>query len=371
MRPSFTRLIDSLPATVPFVGPETLERRRGRPFQARVGANESAFGLSPKAQAALTAEIGRASWYCDPEHFELRGKLADSLGVTPANLVIGEGIDGLLGVIVRSFLEPGQTVATSLGAYPTFNYHVQGYGGRLEFAPYTADCRNDIDGLLAAAERANAKLLYLANPDNPTGTFLGRTEIARLLEALPADCLLVLDEAYVEFAPAGDRPPVDIADPRVIRLRTFSKAHGMAGLRIGYAVAHAEIIAAFDKVRLHFGVGRLSQVAAAASLEDPAFIAAVVDQVAEGRRDYEALAAELRLPCIPSLTNFVAFDLTTPERSQRMVALLEERGVFVRRPGVAPLGRFVRISVGTPAERACVATALRDALATLDAAAGY
>ena len=365
MTAKFARVLGELAPMTPFVGPETLERRRGRVFDTRIGANESAFGLSPKARAALAAEIERASWYCDPEHFELREKLAAGLGVGLRNLVIGEGIDGLLGLVVRAFLDPGEAVVTSAGAYPTFNYHVLGHGGRLVFVPYRADRRNDLAALVSTARRESAKLVYLANPDNPTGTFLPRAAVEQALAELPAGALLVLDEAYAEFAPPGELPPLDVDDPRLIRLRTFSKAHGMAGLRVGYGIATADLVAAFDKIRLHFGVGRLSQVAAAASLDDPGFADSVVRRVAEGRRAYQDLARVHQVETIPSLTNFVAFDLETPEASERMVALLDARGVFVRQPGVAPLSRYVRVTVGTAEARASFAAAFADALKAL------
>jgi histidinol-phosphate aminotransferase len=365
MTAPLNRILAELPAVVPFVGPETLERRYGKPFTARLGANESAFGHSPKAQAAIEAELARIAWYCDPEHFDLRGKLAERLGVERDNVMIGEGIDGILGVIVRAFLDPGDSVVTSLGAYPTFNYHVNGYGGRIAFVPYGSDHRNDLEGLLTAARETGAKLLYLANPDNPTGTFLRRAAIEDLLAALPPDCLLLLDEAYVEFAPADEVPPIVAEDPRLLRLRTFSKAHGLAGLRLGYAIGARETLASFDKIRLHFGVGRLSQIAAAASLEDPGFVAEVVRQVAEGRRHYEAIGRAHNLGSIPSSTNFLAFDLASEARSERMVELLGARGIFVRRPAVTPLGRFVRVTVGTLPEREAFATAFAEALPAL------
>jgi len=361
----YSKIVSQVPAMTPFVGPETLERRRGVAFDLRLGANESAFGVSPKAKAAMAAELDRVSWYCDPEHFELRERLAAALGVAMDNLVVGEGIDGLLGTIVRAVTDPGDAIVTSAGAYPTFNYHVTGYGGRLEFVPYRADCHNDLDALLEAARRTSAKLLYLANPDNPTGTFLGPAAVGALLDRLPDGCLLVLDEAYAEFAPADRIPPIDAGDPRLIRLRTFSKAHGLAGLRVGYAIASRRIVAAFDRIRLHFGAGRLSQIAAAAALDDPDFAAGVVRQVAEGRRDYEALARDLGLVAIPSLTNFVAIDLASAQAAERLADLLDEADVFVRRPGVAPLDRFVRVSVGTPEERAGFAEAFEDALGAL------
>lgn len=362
MPPAFSTTLQNMPAMTPFVGPETLERRRGAPFRVRVGANESAFGMSPKALAALTAEAARSNWYCDPEHWDLRSALAAQAGVTEGNVIVAEGIDGVLGIIVRAFTDPGDVIVTSAGAYPTFNYHVLGYGGRLEFVPYRDDCHNDLEALVDRARETGAKLLYLANPDNPTGTFHGRAAIEEMIATMPENCLLLLDEAYAEFAPAGELPPVDAEDPRVIRLRTFSKAHGMAGLRVGYGFTTVENIDAFNRIRLHFGVGRLSQIAALASLGDPDFAAGVVRQVAEGRTDYEALGRELGIVTQPSLTNFVPFDFETGANSDRMLALLDEAGVFVRKPGVAPLDRFVRVTVGTADERAAFTEAFRAAV---------
>ena len=354
-----------MPSIVPFVGPETLERKRGAAYQTRIGANESAFGAAPSVLAALQREMSRSAWYCDPEHHDLRQKLATTMAVQPQNLVVGEGIDGLLGLIVRAFLNPGETVVSSLGAYPTFNYHVAGFGGRLALVPYSQSCHNDVDALLAKARQTKAKLLYLANPDNPTGTFLGRGVIEQILANLPDDCLFVFDEAYVEFAPQDGLAPLDVSDPRLIRLRTFSKAYGLAGLRVGYGIAHERIIADFNKIRSHFGVGRLSQIAATASLDDPQFIASVIAQVAQGRSDYEDLADRLGLNKIRSLTNFLAIDLESEARSRKMVELLDQRGIFVRRPAVPQLGRFVRITVGQTEERARFCAGFESALKEL------
>jgi len=365
MTARYADTLRNMRAMTPFIGPETLERRRGRRFRYRLGANESNFGMSPKALAALEAEAERSYWYCDSEHWEVRSRLAALLGVKLENIVVGEGIDGVLGVIVRAFTDPGDVIVTSHGAYPTFNYHVLGYGGRLEFVPYRRDCRNDVEALAERARATGAKLLYLANPDNPTGTFLGHDAIGHLLERMPDGCLLILDEAYAEFAPASDLPPMDAEDPRLIRLRTFSKAHGMAGLRIGYGIAPAEMIDAFNRLRLHFGVGRLSQVAAAASLDDPEFAASVVADVAHGRAEYEALGVELGIPTLPSMTNFVPFEFRDGAESDRMLALLDERDVFVRKPGVTPIDRFVRVTVGTASERAGFAEIFRDSVGVL------
>lgn len=354
----YSRLVGALPAVVPFVPPEAFERRLGHPIKIRIGANESAFGPSPKAVAAIHAGAERISWYCDPEGFELRAALAQHHGVARENIGLGVGADDILSLAVRCVIDPGDPVVMSHGAYPTFAFHVNGYGGKFVTPPYR-DFKNDAAALANAAAKHSARMVYLANPDNPTGSWLAADEQLAILKQLPAGAVLVLDEAYSDFAPPGSLPTIDPEDERVIRVRTFSKAHGMAGARVGYAIASKAIVASFDKVRHHFGVSRLSQEAALASLGDQAFIAGVARQVAEGRRDYAALAERLGLTALPSSTNFVAIDMGSGDRARATLAhLLEDESVFLRMPGVAPLDRLIRVTVGTPPEREGFAAAL-------------
>lgn len=359
--PRFTALVAGLPASIPFVGPETLERRRGTPFRARVGANESAFGCSPRAAEAMRAAIGTVAWYNDPEAFMVREAIARRHGVSLGEVLLGAGIDEMLGNVVRMLVAPGTPVVTSLGAYPTFNYHVAGFGGALEAVPYRDDTP-DLDAMLDAVRRTGAPLVYLANPDNPMGTCHRAEDVRTFVAALPADTLLVLDEAYVEFAPPEVTWPMAADEPRLVRMRTFSKAHGMAGARVGYAVAPRETITGLNKIRNHFGVNRIAQAGALASLADETFVASVVEQVRVGRDDYHALARRLGLPSIPSATNFVCIDVGGGDRARAILARLQDDGVFVRMPGVAPLDRCIRVTVGTPQERRVFAEAFEAAL---------
>ncbi len=362
-RPALTALAAELPATVPFVGPEAQERARGRSFRARIGANESGFGPSSKAVAAMRAAATDVWKYGDPENHDLRAALAAGLGVAAGNVAVGGGIDGLLGLIVRLYVEAGQPVVASLGGYPTFNYHVAGYGGRLVTVPYVDD-REDLDGLLAAVRRENAPLLYLANPDNPMGTWWEADEISRLIEALPETTMLVLDEAYGETAPASAIPPLDVSRPNVLRMRTFSKAYGLAGMRCGYAVGETEAVRAFDKVRDHFGMCRMTQAAALAALEDRQHLAKVLDDVAASRARIGRIAAENGLSCVPSATNFVAVDCGGDGAlALRVLQGLIERDVFVRKPAAPVLDRCIRVSTGPAAEMDAFAEAFPQALA--------
>ena len=355
----FTRLVAGLPATVPFVAPEAIVRQTGRPLALRLGANESTFGPSPRARDAMRAAVEHIHYYADPENYELRAALAALYGVGVEHIVVASGIDDLLGLVVRGFLDSDEVAVTSLGAYPTFNYHVAGFGGRLERVHYHGD-RNDLQGLADVARRTHARLVYLANPDNPSGTWHTAPDLLAFVERLPANCLLLLDEAYADFAPANALPPLDVADPRVLRLRTFSKAYGMAGARVGYALGEPGIIAGFEKIRLHFGVNLVAQAGALASLADSDYLQSVVAAVAEGRREYETLARELALSTIPSATNFVTIDTGSNARARAFHAVLAERDVFIRMPGAPPLDRCVRVTVGTPPERAAFAAVARE-----------
>jgi histidinol-phosphate aminotransferase len=358
-----TPLAASLPPTVPFVGPETQERAMGRPFAARIGANESVFGPSPKAIAAMAASAATCWRYGDPEIHDLKAALAAHHGVRPANVSVGEGIDGLLGNLVRLMVAPGTPVVTSAGAYPTFAYHVAGFGGQLVTVPYRDDAE-DPEALLLAARKAGAPLLYLANPDNPMGSWHGGARIAEMIARLPGGAVLCLDEAYADFAPPEAIPPLDVAEPRVIRMRTFSKAHGMAGARIGYALGHPELIAAFDRVRNHFGVNAIGAAGAQAALVDRAWLARVVAEVAEGRRRIGEIAAASGLRTLPSATNFVAVDCGRDGGFARAVLDgLVARGIFVRKPLVAPQDRCIRVTVGRAADLDAFAAALPEALA--------
>lgn len=336
----------ALPSTVPFTGPEALERRSGIPFRARLGANESLFGPSPRAIAVM-ADAAKGAWmYGDPENHDLKQALAVHHGVTPAHIAVGPGIDGLLGLICRLTLEPGTPVVTSLGAYPTFNFHVAGYGGALTRVPYRGE-HEDPQALVSAAQSTGARLIYLANPDNPMGSHHPAHVIEDMVANLPDHALLILDEAYADLAPPGAVPQIPADHPQVIRMRTFSKGYGMAGARVGYAITNPDLALAFDKVRDHFGMSRISQAGALAALADQDWLKAVQDQTLAARARLSAIARDNGLRPLPSATNFVTIDCGRDgDFARRVLAELGVLGVFIRMPGVAPLDRCIRISLG-------------------------
>lgn len=348
---TFTSQVDALPASVPFVGPETLERQRGQSFAARIGANESAFGVSTEAISAMSEALGVSgcSWYGDPENHALRCALAQKHNIDMDCICVDAGIDSLLGLTVRMLMEPGQNVVTSEGAYPTFNYHVAGFGGVLNKVPYLDNHENP-DELLSTGRTKKSRLIYFSNPDNPMGTWHSAETVTDMINGVPEGSTLLLDEAYIDFADDRTAPAIDTSNKNVIRFRTFSKAYGMAGMRIGYAIAHPEMIAGFNKIRNHFGVNRLSQIAALASLKDESFLSSVNDKVKAGRERIYALAQQHKLRTLPSATNFVSLDMESSERAMAMLIELNKHGVFIRMPSVSPLNRFIRVGIGSPDE---------------------
>lgn len=360
--PRISKLVADIPVTVPFVGPEAQERERGRAFRARIGANESAFGPSPRAIEAMRQAAGEQWKYSDPESHELRAAIAALHGIGIENVVIGEGIDGLLGLAVKIAAAREAAVVTSDGAYPTFNFHVAANGSRLIKVPYAGD-REDLDALIAAAKANDAHIVYVCNPDNPMGSWWSAADIMRAVAQVPDGCLMLLDEAYGDTAPAGTMPPIDVSNTRVVRFRTFSKAYGLAGARIGYAIGDASLIAQFEKVRNHYGINRAGQIGALTALRDQEYLAIAVTAIKRARERIGQIARENGLEPLPSATNFVTIDCRRDGAfAKRVLDGLLERDVFARKPGVPPLDRCIRISCGTDADLDMLAAALPRAL---------
>lgn len=354
-------------------GPEQLARRVGRSQLVRLGSNESPYGPPPRAIAAMQEAAYLGHRYGDPSNHALREVLAARHGVKPEQVCVGVGVDHLLGLVVEAWLRPGVTPICSLGVFPTFDMHVNAAGQPSRKVPYRVllpgeggavhgEAAMDLEGLVQAARESGPSLVYLANPDNPTGSSVPWSRVVKLLDALPPDSLLILDEAYTAFMPPEHRPPESWIDPRVIRMRTFSKEYGLAGLRIGYCLAAEASIKALDDVRLLYGVSRVAQAAALAALDDQPWVDEVVRRLASDR---EELVGWLRgqggfTP--GSCTSFVLLDLGTRARAEQLVGDLLAAGIHIRKPGQPPLDRFVRISVGTPDEMSLLKPLLVEAI---------
>ena len=360
--PRLTPLVESLPSTVPFIGPETLELKRGKPFSARIGANESSFGPAPSVIEAMRQEASEVWKYGDPENYALRHAIAAHHGVKAENVMPGAGVDALLGLVVRQYVQQGDKVINSLGGYPTFNYHVAGFGGTLLTAPYNQD-RPDLDALIEKTRKENPALLYIANPDNPMGTWHEGADIQAFIERIPESTMLILDEAYCETAPASAFPAFELDRPNVLRMRTFSKAYGLAGIRVGYVLGCTDAIKSFDKVRDHFAVNRVAQAAAIAALKDQSYLHDVVSKIHAGRDRIAIVAERHGLKPIPSATNFVAIDCGRDEAfATAILNGLIERDIFVRKPAAPVLNRCIRVSVGVKEQMDLFEAALPEAL---------
>lgn len=365
MPPRLSPLTAGLPETVPFVGPEAICRRSGVATRARIGANENPFGPAPSVLKAMAAAASRSWHYGDPENHDLREAIAAHLGIPFANVMPGEGVDAILGMAVRLFAAPGSTVVTSLGGYPTFNYHVAGYGARLHTVPYDRGHEN-LDGLAETARQTGASMVYVANPDNPMGTWWSAEAIERFIAAVPEDTMIVLDEAYGEFAPPGTLPAIDTGRQNLLRMRTFSKAYGMAGARVGYTIGAAANVSAFNRIRNHFGISNLAQDGAIAALADQVHLKWAVAAVATALEDTAAIVRRHGLSPIPTATNFLAVDCGVDAAfAQSILSGLAERGVFIRKPAGPGLDRCIRISAGTADDRLLLDQALGEVLTDL------
>ncbi len=366
-RPSLAPIAAALPDTVPFTGPETLERRMGQPFLARLGAKESPFGAAPAAQAAMAAALSAGWKYGDPENHDLRHALAGHHGVEPDHIMVGEGIDDLLGLVVRLYAAPGAILVTSLGAYPTLNYHAAGFGARVVSVPYR-DNAEDLTALAAMARRHAAAIVYLANPDNPMGSWHSAEAVETFIDAVRTDTLILLDEAYGEFAPQGTLPALDTSRANVLRLRTFSKAYGMAGLRCGYAIGDRQTIGAFNRVRNHFGVNAVAQAGALAALAAPDHLADVLARTAAARTRIAQIATINGLRPLPSATNFVTIDCGRDAAfASGLLDALARQRIFIRKPMAPGLDHCIRISVGSDLELDLLTQVMPNAIAAVPA----
>jgi histidinol-phosphate aminotransferase len=334
---------------------EELQRELGITNAIKLASNENPLGPSPLALAAAREALAASNRYPDGGAFRLRRALAERAGVTPGEIAVGAGSNELIDLLVRTFCRPGaDEVLTHRHAFMMYGVSCQAHGVAMREAPVLPDLGCDVDALLAAVNE-RTRLVFLPNPNNPTGAYLPRAALERVVQALPPRVLLVVDEAYLEYA--RERPDYAIAEPYrsparplVVSLRTFSKAYGLASLRVGWAIADARVVAYLDRVRMPFNVGTASQEAALAALGDAAHVERSVRVSAEGMAQLAAGLAALPVTVFPSAANFVLVDLR--REAGPVYERLLRRGVIVR--PLRPLGleRHVRVTVGTREENA-------------------
>jgi len=343
---------------------EELEREYGIKGAVKMASNENPLGPSPKAVAALRRSLSKLHLYPDGGCFYLRQKLAKRLSVSPESLVFGNGSDELLVLLVRAFVGAGDEIIIAEPTFLIYEIATQVEQGRAIAVP-VKNFQYDLDEMASRITR-RTKLIFIANPDNPIGTYVDCRKLSRFLKRVPDDVLVVLDEAYCDFAEFKKDYPDSLAlldsGKNVVITRTFSKAYGLSGLRIGYAIARPDVAAALNKVREPFNVNSAAQIAAIAALDDRAFLRRTLRVVSEGRR---FLVNELRrrhLSCVDTVTNFILVDLGRD--AQPIYKGLLERGVIVRPMNSWGLDTFLRVTVGKPADNRRFLKALDDVLSS-------
>ncbi|MFZ5585722.1 MAG: histidinol-phosphate transaminase [Thermodesulfobacteriota bacterium] len=342
---------------------EELERELGISGAIKLASNENPLGPSPKALAAMQAALPGLHRYPDGAGFELRQALAKKFGVAFAQTCIGNGSDEIIEFLARAYIRPGQAALAAAPSFLMYSKLVQVAGGRLTETPLDADYRIDLQAMLAAIT-PDTRLIFLNNPDNPAGTAVSRAQLKDFLDRVPEGVLVVLDEAYIDFASDPDvGQGLDFLDhpTPVVVMRTFSKIAGLAGLRIGYALAPAEVVSAFDRVRQPFNTSILAQVGGLAALDDEEFYRKTRELVWRGLAGFYRCFEELGLFYVPSQTNFVL--VRVGARAPAVADALLRRGVIVRGMTSYGLPEFLRISVGLDAENARFVAEFKDILA--------
>ncbi len=344
---------------------EELERELGISGAIKVASNENPLGPSPKALAAIPAALNQLNLYPDAGGFQLRRALGAKLGVTIDELSLGNGSNDMLYQLVLATCEPSDEVLAHQYGFLSYRLSAQVAGRAFVAAPVTSELAIDVDALIAAIT-PRTKLVVLGTPNNPTGSVITTAQAKRILAALPARALLVLDEAYAEYADAW--PEVDhvdgmalrAQDPRVVVLRTFSKIYGLAGLRVGYAVADKAVCDLVGRVTRTFHVSSLALVGATAALDDADHVAI---SARHARGVIEQMRAEIKGPGVkvyPSLANFVLIE--TGRTAAPIYDKLLRNGVIVRPMAAWGLPTCLRVSVGSAQEMPRVLSALNSAL---------
>ena len=340
----------------PFV---ELARERGITDAVKLASNENPHGPSPKAVEAIRGALAEVSRYPDANAHRLRERLAALLGVTMAEIVQGNGSNELLDLLVRTFTTPSDHVVFAEPSFVVYRMAALAHGVSFTAVPLR-DAVHDLDAM-AKAITPKTRLVFVANPNNPTGTHVGRASLEQFLKKVPPDVVVALDEAYAEYADASDYASalsMRALHERLVVLRTFSKIYGLAALRVGYAIASPEVCDYLNRVRAPFNVGSLGQVAALAALDDAEHVERSRAQNAVGRGRLSAALSSLGFAVTPSQANFVYARAMVPAKG--LYEALLDRGVIIRTFGGLP--DHVRITVGTEQENARLVAALREVL---------
>ncbi|PRS02907.1 histidinol-phosphate transaminase [Bacillus atrophaeus] len=341
---------------------EEVKREYGLDKVVKLASNENPFGCSEAAKEALQQEIEQLALYPDGYSAALRTRLSEHLNVSEKSLIFGNGSDELVQIICRSFLNEKTNTITAASTFPQYKHNAVIEGAEVREIAIRQDGGHDLDAMLAAIDE-NTQIVWVCSPNNPTGTYTAESELLSFLNRVPSHVLVVLDEAYYEYVTAEDYPesiPLLEKHPNLIILRTFSKAYGLAALRVGYGIASETLIRQIEPAREPFNTSRLGQAAAIAALSDQDFIVSCVKKNAAGLKQYYDFAETHGLGYYPSQTNFVLIDFNRP--ADELFQALLQKGYIVRSGNALGFPTSLRITIGTKEQNEEILTILAEML---------
>jgi histidinol-phosphate aminotransferase len=339
---------------------EETKRELGLRSVIKLASNENPIGASPKAIAAMREAITQVNRYPDSQSFYLKARLAAKLKLQASNLVLGNGSDELIDIVIKTFVEDDENIVTANQSFVEYEIISKINNKKCVTVPLK-NFTFDLDAMLRVINN-KTKLVFIANPNNPTGTYVNRTAFERFIRKLPSRTVVVLDEAYDTFIDVKDYPRgIDyIKSGKVIVLKTMSKGYGLAGLRIGYAIADSRYAAYMERTRQPFNVNLVAQAGALAALDDDAFLARTRRVTLNGKKYLYSRLADMGVAYIPSVTNFILIDVR--QDCVDIFKKLLKQGVIVRDMKQYQLDTFIRVSIGTPAENSKFIKALQKIL---------
>jgi histidinol-phosphate aminotransferase len=351
MNRPFQLVPDNIKNLSPYVAGKTINevREAYHPGQiSKLASNENRWGCSPLVPPAIAKAAAEIQNYPDPAARKLKAALAKKHGVSDENILVAAGSESIIAILCRTFFRKDDEAITANATFIGFLVQANIRGISLKKVPVTPDFRFDVDAI-AEAVTDRTKMIYIANPNNPTGTYITKKEFEKLVKAVPDDVIVIMDDAYFEYALEIEDYPhaIDYHFGNVVVLRTFSKAYGLAGLRVGYAIGPKELIKNMNKTKLTFEPDALGQAAALAALEDEEFITKSIHVAKKGKAELYQFFDDHDISYVRSIANFVLLICEDQESAKRMTQAMLEKGVILRRTNMFGLPHCIRITIGT------------------------
>lgn len=337
---------------------DEVKRELGVDQVIKLASNENVLGASPRAIRAIQDYASQVHLYPDGGAYYLKKELAQYMELEPENIIFGNGSDEIISIITRIFIQKGDQAIMGYPSFLMYKIDTQLSRGKIVSIPLK-EFRLDVYRILEAVN-PRTKVVFISNPNNPTGTIIGQKDMEELLQGLPSHVIIVCDEAYREYVDDPEYPDTLSwirGDKNIIVLRTFSKIHGLAGLRLGYGIARKEIISILNRARPPFNVNSLAQIAARASLQDTEHLEKSKNLVREEKEFLYKNFGYLGIPYVPSRANFIL--INTGEHTEEIINSLLERGIIVRSMRAYNLPHYIRLTVGTREQNEIVIRQLR------------